>query len=251
MRRITLPKRKVLSMFKAGKTLTEIGETFGCTRCTVKNRLTEWGVEVQRTKSEKKSKPPYQDKETLAAAYAETPSTILLGEKYNVGPGAVRAWLHRHSIPVTYKRVVSNADYSKPWTKKHVLAKAYQKKGAKALAKQWGCEATTIFNWLRRFEIPVRSPTKKGVSYEASYTPLRKKRAKSLKGRRTLTGREVKELKKAAGECRRCGYSEHVELLDVHHFDRDRCNNRPSNLAVLCVMCHALDSRGVERIRKL
>lgn len=251
MRRVTLPKKKVLSMLKAGKTLTEIGKNFGCTRCTVKNRLMEWGVEFQRAKPKEKRRPPYQNKETLAVAYAETPSTILLGEKYGVGAGTIRMWLHRHNIPVTYERVVSNADYSKPWTKKHVLTNAYQKKGAKALAKQWGCDASTIFNWLRRFGIPVRSPTKAGVTYEASYTPLRKKRAKSLKGRRTLTGREVKELKEEAGECQRCGYNEHVELLDVHHFDHDRCNNRPSNLAVLCVMCHALDTRGIERIKKL
>ncbi len=44
-------------------------------------------------------------------------------------------------------------------------------------------------------------------------------------------------------ECVRCGYHEHVELLDVDHIDSNRQNNDISNLQILCVMCHAVKTR--------
>lgn len=44
-------------------------------------------------------------------------------------------------------------------------------------------------------------------------------------------------------KCVRCGYSEHPEILGVHHIDEDRNNNTLSNLAVLCPNCHSLAHR--------
>lgn len=41
--------------------------------------------------------------------------------------------------------------------------------------------------------------------------------------------------------CNRCGYDDHPEILVVHHMDRDRTNNNPVNLEVLCPNCHALE----------
>ena len=41
--------------------------------------------------------------------------------------------------------------------------------------------------------------------------------------------------------CNRCGYDEHPEILKVHHRDRDRTNNKVSNLEVLCSICHDLE----------
>lgn len=46
-------------------------------------------------------------------------------------------------------------------------------------------------------------------------------------------------------ECLRCGYRQDQRMLDVHHVDGDRSNNALENLEVLCVWCHALDTRGV------
>jgi 5-methylcytosine-specific restriction endonuclease McrA len=39
-------------------------------------------------------------------------------------------------------------------------------------------------------------------------------------------------------QCNKCGYNEHKQLLEVHHIDNDSSNNDPSNLEILCVMCH-------------
>jgi len=44
-------------------------------------------------------------------------------------------------------------------------------------------------------------------------------------------------------KCNRCGYDEHIQLLDVDHIDSNRDNNNISNLQVLCVMCHATKTR--------
>lgn len=43
--------------------------------------------------------------------------------------------------------------------------------------------------------------------------------------------------------CNRCGYSEDDRMLDVHHLDNNRLNNDLSNLEVLCVWCHAQETR--------
>ena len=40
--------------------------------------------------------------------------------------------------------------------------------------------------------------------------------------------------------CEECGYSEHPEILGVHHKDGNHSNNTLSNLAVLCPNCHSL-----------
>lgn len=46
--------------------------------------------------------------------------------------------------------------------------------------------------------------------------------------------------------CQKCGYGKDTKMLDVHHKDGDRMNNLESNLEVLCVWCHALETRSVE-----
>ena len=37
-----------------------------------------------------------------------------------------------------------------------------------------------------------------------------------------------------------------VKMLDVHHKDEDRSNNKINNLEVLCVWCHALKTRKLD-----
>jgi len=38
--------------------------------------------------------------------------------------------------------------------------------------------------------------------------------------------------------CAKCGYSKYEIVLDVHHIDKDRKNNKVDNLVVLCPTCH-------------
>lgn len=43
--------------------------------------------------------------------------------------------------------------------------------------------------------------------------------------------------------CEVCGYSEHPEILGVHHKDGNHNNNTITNLQVVCPICHSLAHR--------
>lgn len=45
------------------------------------------------------------------------------------------------------------------------------------------------------------------------------------------------------GSCEHCGYDV-LDICEVHHIDRDRNNNTPSNLIVLCPNCHTSVHKG-------
>jgi hypothetical protein len=56
-----------------------------------------------------------------------------------------------------------------------------------------------------------------------------------------LSASAADRLKKEAGRCHRCGHDGSVSRLEVHHRDRDKRNQEPSNLEVLCHVCHMQD----------
>jgi 5-methylcytosine-specific restriction endonuclease McrA len=43
-------------------------------------------------------------------------------------------------------------------------------------------------------------------------------------------------------KCNRCGYSENVKALQVHHKDGNHQNGHIENLEVLCANCHAIET---------
>lgn len=47
-----------------------------------------------------------------------------------------------------------------------------------------------------------------------------------------------KALKNYPNKCNRCGYSNNINVLVVHHKDRDRENSNILNLEILCRNCH-------------
>lgn len=51
--------------------------------------------------------------------------------------------------------------------------------------------------------------------------------------------------------CQVCGYCEYEKMLDVDHIDGNRKNNKITNLAVLCVWCHTLKTRGISSSKRL
>jgi 5-methylcytosine-specific restriction endonuclease McrA len=42
-------------------------------------------------------------------------------------------------------------------------------------------------------------------------------------------------------KCNRCGFAEYPLILGVHHKDRNRDNNQPKNLEILCPNCHSIE----------
>jgi predicted HNH restriction endonuclease len=45
-------------------------------------------------------------------------------------------------------------------------------------------------------------------------------------------------MKERGKSCEKCGYS-NEKILQIHHVDRDRNNNRAENLKLLCPNCHS------------
>jgi len=45
-------------------------------------------------------------------------------------------------------------------------------------------------------------------------------------------------LRELSNSCSRCGYDRHVEILHVHHINRNRADNTIANLEILCPTCH-------------
>ena len=50
-------------------------------------------------------------------------------------------------------------------------------------------------------------------------------------------------LRSYPNRCYRCGYDKYISVLEVHHKDRDRTNNKLSNLEILCRNCHGEEHR--------
>lgn len=53
--------------------------------------------------------------------------------------------------------------------------------------------------------------------------------------------RNYMKLRGMLTKCERCNYNSHIEILGIHHKDRNRKNNEFSNLEVLCPNCHSLE----------
>ncbi len=48
---------------------------------------------------------------------------------------------------------------------------------------------------------------------------------------------KIRIMKERGSVCERCGYAK-MEILHLHHKNRDRTNNNPQNLEILCPNCH-------------
>ena len=58
-----------------------------------------------------------------------------------------------------------------------------------------------------------------------------------------LSSTRAAELVKQTGKCQECGHDGSESRLGIHHKDRNKHNQRPSNLAVLCHKCHMREHR--------
>lgn len=52
-------------------------------------------------------------------------------------------------------------------------------------------------------------------------------------------------LRHYGARCQRCGYDRMRQMLDVHHRDSNHADSSIKNLEVLCVWCHAMQTRKV------
>lgn len=85
-----------------------------------------------------------------------------------------------------------------------------------------------------------------------------KEKAQSYVGNRLLhCGKEtgmysyrILALANHGKRCEICQYDDIINLLDSHHIDHDRTNFSIENLMVLCVMCHAAETRKIIKINE-
>ncbi len=66
-----------------------------------------------------------------------------------------------------------------------------------------------------------------------------------LSKRLTFTGeyttvRKAMILRGLLKQCETCGFKDDIRVLGIHHKDKNRNNNSPENLIVLCPTCHSL-----------
>lgn len=96
------------------------------------------------------------------------------------------------------------------------------------------------------YRSPSKRKTKSGLVFCCR---KHKDLAQKLNGRKEIhpshygTGTGLYNYRKRALEfygsvCDSCGYSKYEKLLEVHHIDKDRNNNKLTNLRVLCIRCH-------------
>jgi 5-methylcytosine-specific restriction endonuclease McrA len=90
----------------------------------------------------------------------------------------------------------------------------------------------------KKFEAKSGSPKQKRTCSYACSNKLFRVNNKSIyiDGRSTY---RKKALSKLPNLCNRCGYNSYIDILEVHHKDRNRKNNDISNLEILCPNCHS------------
>lgn len=99
-------------------------------------------------------------------------------------------------------------------------------------------------------EIVRRNSRKKATKHGLYFcNRLCKEKAQSIGGLKELhpshygTGNGIRGYRKLAfssfpNKCKECGYKKFLEVLIVHHKDRNRENNVIENLEILCPTCH-------------
>lgn len=62
--------------------------------------------------------------------------------------------------------------------------------------------------------------------------------------------RRIAYIHKGFIKCELCGYNEFTKVLEVHHKDRNRKNNKVENLQVLCPTCHRVEHYNLRNNNK-
>jgi len=86
---------------------------------------------------------------------------------------------------------------------------------------------------------------------QAWWTPERRaaKRAEALQRNPSaryhgLSSKEAARIVRSVGRCQQCAHDGSTSRLGIHHRDRNKRNQRTSNLEVLCHRCHMQEHRN-------
>jgi hypothetical protein len=218
--------------------------------------------------------------EEIQKLYLSGLSTVTLSQNYGVSKVAILYHLHKLKTPMRHSPGVSES----------LICDGYINGNSTIeLGKVWGCSHTRIASILERNNIPIRSkkealekyarinmcvicgkPFRPKLHWTDTNGHTRKTCSKEChsqlmhnvqmennsnmkhggsQGRYQRIRRELKP-----DVCEKCGATLPTRI-DTHHKDRDKTNNNPSNIMVLCVNCHAYlhyleDDRGLKGWKK-
>lgn len=187
---------------------------------------------------------------------------IVLGEDRNtiaselsVHCATVGRWLVRHGI----KRSVPRREYTDPiWLRSQYIDHKFS---IKEIAEGIGVTSSTVYKYLKKFNIEIRSPVE-GLHIVIRTPYMRKRRSIAARGSKNhewkggisfepYCDKFTDELKESVRNdfnrmCFVCGSSENGKKLSVHHCDYNKgqgCGQRWS-LVPLCTSCHAKTNKN-------
>jgi len=150
---------------------------------------------------------------------------------------------HREKISNALKDRFHYWKIKQPLLPKEILENLYmtEKLSLKKIAKKFNHSPQSIANWLRKYNIPIRTI--------AEGRSLVWKGEKNPKWRNWISfepyglefNEELKEQirKRDNYTCQICGKEQEKIKLDVHHIDFNKQNNDKNNLISLCHSCHS------------
>lgn len=95
------------------------------------------------------------------------------------------------------------------------------------------------------FSFPEREP-KTTCGYSCANTYFRSGKDHPNWKNGSLSTYRANALREYGCICSKCGYSENLAAIVVHHIDKNRENNSIDNLQVLCCNCHAILHHSME-----
>lgn len=263
--------KELLEKLYETKTQQQIAEELGVSEKTIRRRFKEFNIQVGRhtytdfvkkKKKLKKSKvkPKYQNKEHFERTYKDKKSLVLVAKEYGISLDTAFLWKKRHNIE-TIKGVSEEGckklREGKPYTNKEWLEEKYKTMTQKDIAIMCNVGRDTINYWFKYHNIKTRTP-KEQRQIKASYGNKfifedrfdKKSYLTVYENEGRITSKMLNYIKDLVGKCQCCGYT---EVLDLHHIDENRFNNKPENHLICCPNCHAKIHRlglKAEDIRK-
>jgi transposase/uncharacterized protein YlaI len=261
MKKIELSKELLTELYVNKKLTTyQISDELGISRQTVCNYLKEYGIFVRdsRFKATKKTLsklPSYKNKKVFIQLYGKLGTVQKVAEYFGISIDTVYKWRVIHGInnipdKAKYNRTTEN----KKWMDKNLLAEMYETYSSYEIAKLWDCNPSTVQKWLKRHGIASKSHEEqwkrspKTVDAIVINGIIQMDRYYELCMESELPSSVALAIRNIIGECQACGFD---EVLDLHHINEDRQDNRPTNHIILCPNCHAKIHRLGKTVQEL
>lgn len=255
MEKIDISKELLEYLYvRKGYSRAFIGEELGVSRETVSNKLKLYSIErTDNAKSTDNTKYPYRDKDTFVETYNKLRSFKKMAKEFGCEYGTILKWKAIHNVKSAYSLTDDELQRRK------LVADAFSKENlfrmyitehlsTVEIAEELRCNPTTVCNYLHSYNIPIRNVTEQWKVKEKAVNVLQRSgetdfqfllRCRSLGMGSESHSKPFKRIKQIVSKCQVCGFNEDVRVLDVHHIDKNKENNKIENFIVLCPNCHA------------